>query len=143
RPRRDGEAHRGQWRQVFLRPRRRAPRQFRAQVQGPGRGDLRYFKTRLAGNGRLQEIIRTPAVAAAFHRPPCARARSRELESVQRRTRSAPSPLVGEGWGGGVVQRDSDGATCEGIALPPPQPLPTRERGCPRVSRDNDIFSLA
>src|SRR5262249_24532464 len=64
----------------------------------------------------------------AVHRTPCARARSCEVEPVQRRTRSAPSPLVGRG----VMRRDNDGATCDGIALPPP-PTPPHKGGGERT----------
>ena len=55
RSRRDAEEDRGGRRQVLLRPRRRAPRQLRAQVQGPRRGDLRHLEERLAGHRRLHK----------------------------------------------------------------------------------------
>src|SRR5262249_23478949 len=64
----------------------------------------------------------------AVHRTPCARAGSCEVEPVQRRTRSAPSPLWG-GVGRGVMRRDNDGATCDGIALPPPPTPPHKGEG--------------
>lgn len=50
----------------LLRSRRRAPRQFRAQVQGSGRRDLRHFTTRLARNGRVYEIVRAPVARAGL-----------------------------------------------------------------------------
>src|SRR5665213_493958 len=53
----DAEADRGRRRQVLLRPRRRAHRQFRTQVQGPGWRDLRYLEARLAGHRQLQQEV--------------------------------------------------------------------------------------
>src|SRR4029450_7882642 len=99
---RNGEAHRSEWRQVFLRPRRRAPRQFRAQVQGPGRGDLRYFKTRLAGNGRLQEIVRTsPAGGPGRLLPRPGPRRAGGMGGGAGAARGPPPPPGGGGGGGG------------------------------------------
>jgi hypothetical protein len=40
-----------------------------------------------------------------------------------------PSPLVGEGQGGGRSSRGPRPSECAGICLPPPQPSPTRGEG--------------
>src|SRR5262245_42094178 len=50
-------------------------------------------------------------------------------EQREQQTRSAPSPLVGEGWGGGWCRERNDGATYEGIALPPPPTPPHKGEG--------------
>src|SRR5262249_42738788 len=53
-------------------------------------------------------------------------------------------PPCGGGVGRGVMRRDNDGATCEGIARPPPhpQPLPTRGRGAHRAQGAN-VFQVS
>src|SRR5215467_11650365 len=75
----------------------------------------------------------------------------------EQRSRSAPSPTrpglarvasyraqvgqarlaLGEGWGGGWCSEDKDGATCEGIALPPPPTPPHKGEGsAPRARQE-------
>src|SRR5215470_12487471 len=61
---------------------------------------------------------------------------------LARRTRSAPSPLVGEGWGGGwcVWQRG-----CINLATPTPDPSPQgggENSAAPRRNRTNDSSLL-
>src|SRR5262249_39440535 len=65
---------------------------------------------------------------APSRRSPC-RFRTRSCEREERRTRSAPSPLVGEGWGGGGACGKRGAQSRD----PHPQPLPTRGRGAQPV----------
>src|SRR5262249_10197780 len=65
---------------------------------------------------RVKLIVRTVMIIAT---PPS------ERQQCKRQTRSPPSPLVGEGGGGGWCREMNDVATYEGIALPPP---PWRQR---------------
>src|SRR5262249_19137157 len=67
----------------------------------------------------------------------------RAVESISvPRTQYAPSPLVGEGWGGGVMRRDDEGATCERIALPPPLSPPHKGEGNGKSSASAVIAGL-
>ncbi len=71
-------------REILLRSRRRAPRQLRAQVQGPRRRHLRYFQARLAGHGQLQQEVarcgrlvrHTASFSRRIERPSFAKVRS-------------------------------------------------------------------
>ena len=61
------------------------------------------------------------------------------MESVVRQTQSAPSPLVGEGWGGGSSLLHAFlSANCH----PHPQPLPTRGRGTHHLCGWTDSLRL-
>ena len=53
--------------------------------------------------------------------------------TIEPQARSAPSPLVGEGWGGGSC---CDGRPCNDDPHPPP--LPTRGRGVPELCPNTD-----
>ena len=67
-PRRDAEEDRSGRRQVLLRPRRRARRQLRAQIQGPRRRDLRHLEARLAGHRQLFEEVAIVTAGYFFFR---------------------------------------------------------------------------
>src|SRR5262245_64506592 len=47
----------------------------------------------------------------------------------KRQTRSAPSPLAGEGWGGGWCSKDDDCVDGEQTARPPPPTPPHKGEG--------------
>src|ERR1700716_3016614 len=52
----------------------------------------------------------------------------RQKSSARQQARCAPSPLVGEGGGGGS-ELGEDVGSCPSLHHPHPQPLPTRGRG--------------
>ena len=108
---------------------------------GVRRADRAVVRGRLAGHGPAIPAAACRAGARSRHPDARRAARSRARARVPRcgscpsdrdertasrdATQSPPSPLVGEGWGGG--KRHASGG-------PPPLPLPTRGRGTARRS---------